>query len=317
MNNYKLNLAGSAATVAVYTKQGDRLYSIGFEIYDGPDPYDLTGCTVLVNLEKPDSQTYIGIAQVVNAAAGLVNVTLDSERQMTAAAGEGLLELVIIQGGMSQATANARWIVQESPGNDIVSGSVVAEEITLLAEEVASAVSTAEQAAQDASQALAEAEAAAESAAASASAASAIRLEEILDLMYPVGSIVQYTDSSIDPGTLLGGTWVRIQGKFLFAADNNHAIGTTGGEESVTLTTGNLPAHRHRVMNDKQANAVPTSSNTMARYDRSFGAREDEYYQLNANSNEANWGRTSATGGGTAHNNMPPYIAVYIWERTA
>lgn len=316
MNNYILYIASSAATTAVYTKQGDRLYSIGFEIYDGPDPYDLTGCTVIVNLEKPDNQTYVGIAQVVDASTGKVNVTLDAERQMTAAAGEGLLELVIIKNGMGQGTANARWIVQESPGSDVASGSVI-EGIVELAEDVVSSVSAAAQSAQDAATALAEAEESAESAAASAAEARGIALGNILDLIYPVGSIVQYTDASIDPGTLLGGTWTRIQGKFLFAADSGHAIGTTGGSETVTLMTANLPAHRHLVMNDKAANAVPTGSNTMARYDRSFGVREGEYYQLNANKNEANWGRTSATGNGTPHDNMPPYVAVYIWKRTA
>lgn len=316
MSNYILQLAGSAAPVAVYTKKGDRNYPIGFEIYDGKDPYDLTGCTVLINLTKPDEHTYIGIANIKNEAAGSVDVFLDNERQMTAAEGEGTLELVIIRGGLRRGTANARWIVQEALGSELVSGTVI-DGIDTIIENAVSAANTAEQAAQDVAQAISAAEESAEAAAQSASEARSIALGNILDIIYPVGSIVQYTDASIDPNTLLGGTWRRIQGRFLFAADSNHSVGTNGGSETVTLTASNIPAHRHLVMSASTANAVPNGSNTLARYDRSFGSRTGEYYNLNANSDEAIWGRSSATGGGTAHNNMPPYTAICIWKRTA
>ena len=316
MSNYILQLAGSAAPVAVYTKKGDRNYPIGFEIYDGKDPYDLTGCTVLINLTKPDEHTYIGIANIKNEAAGSVDVFLDNERQMTAAEGEGTLELVIIRGGLRRGTANARWIVQEAPGSELVSGTVI-DGVDTIIENAVSAANTAEQAAQDVAQAISAAEESAEAAAQSASKARSIALGDIFDIIYPVGSIVQYADASIDPNTLIGGTWERIQGKFLFGADSSHAIGSEGGSEAVELTTANLPAHRHFILSTYGATESFAITSTLARYDRSYGQTENEHYTLMATSREANGGRTSVTGSGTAHNNMPPYLAVCIWQRTA
>lgn len=319
MSNYILQLAGSAAPVAVYTKKGDRNYPIGFEIYDGKDPYDLTGCTVLINLTKPDEHTYIGIANIKNEAAGSVDVFLDNERQMTAAEGEGTLELVIIRGGLRRGTANARWIVQEALGSELVSGTVI-DGVDTIIENAVSAANTAEQAAQDVAQAISAAEESAEAAARSASEARAIVLGEVFDLIYPVGSIVQYTDASINPNELfIGSTWERIQGRFLFAADTNHATGTEGGAETVTLTTANMPAHRHYTINmgAAQEGVSPTYQNTVARYDRQTTSWEDCHYQLNGRTDDANGGRTSATGSGTPHDNMPPYMAICIWERTA
>lgn len=310
MGRYILNTATGAASPAVYVKQYDRDYALDFEIRNGSEAFDLTGCTILVNLLKPDENEYIGIGEITSAVDGFASVRLDNNRQMTAAAGEGLLELVIIYGSTTRGTANARFIVQESPASaSVISGTVI-EGISALAADVVSSVSSASASASAAA-------AAAQAAIEAKDDAEAIAIGNVRDIMFPVGSIVQYTDASIDPGALIGGTWERIQGKFLLAADSTHAIGSTGGSETVSLTTANLPAHRHLVMNSNAATATPTGSNTLARYDRSFGSREGEYYNLNANGNEANWGQTNAVGSGTAHDNMPPYIAVYIWKRTA
>lgn len=317
MSNYILQLAGPAAPVAVYTKKGDRNYAIGFEIYDGKDPYDLTGCTVLINLEKPDGHTYVSIANIKKPeAAGIVEVLLDNERQMTAAEGEGALELVIIKGGLRRGTANARWIVQESPGSEIVSGTVI-DGISELVEDVASAANTAEQNAQSAAQALLAAEESAEAAARSAYDARNTVLGNVLDLIYPVGSIVQYTDASINPGDLFGGTWERIQGRFLFAADSGHAAGTEGGAETVTLTTQQIPRHMHYVIRMASGSTSPDYLHSVARTDRENSQWSDCHYQLYGVDQEANAGRSSYAGSGAAHNNMPPYLAICIWVRTA
>lgn len=316
MSNYILQLAGSAAPVTVYTKKGDRNYPIGFEIYDGKDPYDLTGCTVLINLTKPDEHTYIGIANIKNEAAGSVDVFLDNERQMTAAEGEGTLELVIIRGGLRRGTANARWIVQEALGSELVSGTVI-DGVDTIIENAVSAANTAEQAAQDVAQAISAAEESAEAAAQSASEARSIALGNIFDIIYPVGSIVQYTDASIDPNTLLGGTWQRIQGRFLFAADSSHAIGSEGGSETQTLTTANLPRHMHYTIRMAQGETSPDYLHTVARSDFEHSNWDNARYQLYGVDAEANSGKSSYVGSGTAHNNMPPYLAICIWQRTA
>lgn len=316
MSNYILQLASQAAPVAVYTKKGDRNYAIGFEIYDGKDPYDLTGCTVLINLEKADGHTYVGIAEKVAETAGVVNVTLDNERQMTAAEGEGTLELVIISGGLRRGTANARWIVQEAPGSRLVSGTVI-DGIATLAENVASSADEVRHKAQNAAQACLAAEESAAAAARSVSEARAIVFGEVLDIIYPVGSIVQYTDASIDPNTLLGGTWERIQGRFLFAADLSHTIGSEGGSETQTLTISNLPRHMHYVIRMANGTTSPDYLHTVARTDREHSQWSDCHYQLYGVDQEANSGRSSYAGDGTAHNNMPPYLAICIWKRTA
>lgn len=309
MGRYILNTATGGASPAVYVKQNDRNYTLDFEIRNGTNVFNLTGCIVLVNLLKPDNNEYIGIGEVTSAVDGYASVRLDNNRQMTAAAGEGTLELVIVHGNEVRGTANARFIVQESPASSVISGTVI-EGIAALAADTASAVSTAQSAASSAASAM-------ESAIEAKNSAQAIALGDIRDIIFPVGSIVQYTDDSIDPGSLIGGTWERIEGRFLFGADDNHNIGTTGGSETVTLTTAQMPAHMHYVINMSKGTTSPDYQHTVARYDRENTSWEDCHYQLNGNSSDANGGRSSYTGRGAAHNNMPPYLTVYIWERTA
>lgn len=317
MGRYILNTATGTASPAVYVKQNDRGYALDFEIRNGADVLNLTGCTVLVNLLKPDMTQYVGMGEITSPTDGYVSVRLDVNRQMTAAAGEGTLELVIVRGVESCGTANARLIIQESPGASVVSTTVV-NGLAAMAADVASSASTAENAAADAAEAYRAALTAQRAAEKAKAGAEAIAIGNVRDFIFPVGSIVQYTDATIDPNTLIGGTWTRLQGVFLFAADKNHAIGTTGGAEEVALTTPQLPAHLHYVISMAKADAgqAPDWQHTVARYDRTT-SWDDTHYQLNANSNAANGGRSSLTGSGVPHNNMPPYQAVYIWERTA
>lgn len=116
-------------------------------------------------------------------------------------------------------------------------------------------------------------------------------------IAYPVGSVyIAYNHT--DPGTLFGGTWVRIQNAFLWAADSSGVIGQTGGEKDVTLTTEQIPAHTHGSVYSQHAT----------------GTKDKAWYSA-AGSSVA-YGTVSA-GGGKSHNNMPPYIQVSIWRRTA
>lgn len=64
--------------------------------------------------------------------------------------------------------------------------------------------------------------------------------------IWPIGSIYMSV-SPTDPATLFGGTWERIQGRFLFAADSKHAAGSTGGEETHKLTESEMPSHNHGI----------------------------------------------------------------------
>ncbi len=314
---YTINTASGATPPAVFVKQYDKGYAIDFKIYNGPEIYDLTGHTILVNLHKPDNNVYIGIGEIKDAGGGVVSVRLDSERQMTAAEGEGLIELIMVKSGKAQATANARWIVQMSPGADVVISASVVNGLIALAANVAGNVSDAETAASAAGRALAEALLAKAAAENARDEAASIAMGNLRDVLFPVGSIVQYTDATIDPNSLIGGTWTRIEGRFLFAADEDHAIGSTGGAETVTLTNAQMPSHRHFVITMSKGTVSPDHLHTVARSNIDDSIDEEYHYRLYGNSNEAGHGRSSATGGGQAHNNMPPYLTVYMWERTA
>lgn len=114
--------------------------------------------------------------------------------------------------------------------------------------------------------------------------------------MYPVGSIYMSVNST-NPSTLFGGTWQRIQGRFLFAADSAHAAGSTGGEETHKLTVDEMPSHSHTI---KGYSFQDADSSTI-----SFG-------KLNSSESQ----KTNSAGGDKPHNNMPPYLSVYMWKRT-
>lgn len=72
----------------------------------------------------------------------------------------------------------------------------------------------------------------------------------VTKLVYPVGSIYM-TLSADDPATIFGGTWEKIEGKFLLGSSENFATGTTGGEESHILTNAELPSHTHTGLADR------------------------------------------------------------------
>lgn len=114
---------------------------------------------------------------------------------------------------------------------------------------------------------------------------------------YPVGSIyIAYHHTS--PASLFGGTWERITNAFLWAVDSSGTIGQTGGAKEVTLTVNQLPAHSHGSVYSQHAD----------------GTKDKAWYST-AGSSVA-YGAVE-TGGGQAHNNMPPYIQVSVWRRTA
>lgn len=118
---------------------------------------------------------------------------------------------------------------------------------------------------------------------------------------YPIGAIYISTNET-SPETLFGGTWRPIQGRFLLAADNTYKAGSTGGEATHTLTVDEMPNHKHRIS-----------------YPNAGGPEEAAIgYPADSNTNKS-WGaemcKTQSAGESAAHNNMPPYLAVYVWER--
>lgn len=124
--------------------------------------------------------------------------------------------------------------------------------------------------------------------------------KSLIDLIYPVGSIYMSVNNA-SPQTFFGGTWARIQDRFLLAAGSTYAAGGTGGSATHTLTINEMPNHGHVV--GTEGGSVSKTTTYIAGASGGAGARGE--------------GSTDNAGGGNAHNNMPPYLTVYMWKRTA
>lgn len=129
----------------------------------------------------------------------------------------------------------------------------------------------------------------------------------ILEAVYPVGSIYMSVNST-SPATLFGGTWEAIQGKFLLGADGGaYKAGNTGGEATHTLTVDEIPKHTHS-MYSGNSGAPDTWEPDGGSYLVDSVTQDKHTWWASLGMNYA--------GGGAEHNNMPPYLAVYIWKRT-
>ncbi len=96
-----------------------------------------------------------------------------------------------------------------------------------------------------------------------------------------------------------GGTaWIQIQGRFLLGASSGYPNRGVGGEATHKLTVSELPSHTHQI-NREYINVTSGATSNLS---------------ISGSASQATSG---ATGGNVAHNNMPPYYTVYIWERTA
>lgn len=131
--------------------------------------------------------------------------------------------------------------------------------------------------------------------------------EVVADLLFPVGAIYMTTSSSFDPATNFGGTWTLIEDRFLLGASATHSVNSQGGAAEHTLTMGEMPRHSHSMwtsrvwgsdypMNNWTSPVRPGDSNNLT---------------------NAILSTTYTTGESEPFSIMPPYLAVYIWKRTA
>ncbi len=149
--------------------------------------------------------------------------------------------------------------------------------------------------------------------------------------VYPVGAIYMSVNNT-SPATLFGGTWQKIEGRFLLASgdlkdsQNNvldsYTLGDTDGENEHTLVLDEVPSHNHgsksltgsfRVMTWTGTASGIVSPPSTVQKDRTASSGS------NMGNNTFNVDAThthDSEGGGQAHNNMPPYLVVNVWKRT-
>ena len=178
----------------------------------------------------------------------------------------------------------------------------------------------------------------------------------ILDKFYPVGAIYISVNNT-NPSILFGGEWEQIQEKFLLSAGDTHTAGTTGGEFTHTLTINEIPVHNHTASSGSagahthtrgtmeiEGHYSPVSYNADYFGDGALARQGGIVRKVTTDSNDWGywyegvmhflasrnwWGSTSENGwhtheitvnnngSGNAHNNTPPYLAVYMWKRVA
>lgn len=129
---------------------------------------------------------------------------------------------------------------------------------------------------------------------------------QMLSAVYPVGAVYLSVDST-SPASLFGGTWERIKDRFLLGAGDTYSAGGTGGAATVTLTTSQIPSHDHKL---KLVSPHTSSGDRSTSYVQYGYNGDGNTFYTNANAVEN-------TGGGGEHNNMPPYLAVYMWKRVS
>lgn len=146
-----------------------------------------------------------------------------------------------------------------------------------------------------------------------------------IDKIYPIGAIyISIVD--VAPSTLFGGRWEQIKDKFLLSAGDTYANGSTGGSATVTLTAnqsglkahGHGMAHTHNHRHDLNKNFSTGTGSVSAYTVTSNRSTSTQYtgYDNTASSKSTTDNNTSSNAS-ESHENMPPYLAVYMWKRIA
>ena len=158
------------------------------------------------------------------------------------------------------------------------------------------------------------------------------KINSNFDKTYPVGSIYIST-SGTNPSTIYGGTWERYgQGKTLVGLNESETefstINKIGGEKTHTLSVAEIPSHSHEIIfgPDENGSILFNSSDAVGSMwvyegEYRFAVRKDvtstSYPSVISKSNIWNYPYTANVGGSSAHNNLQPYITVYMWKRVS
>ena len=126
----------------------------------------------------------------------------------------------------------------------------------------------------------------------------------VRDAYYPIGKIY-ITVGNENPNETIGGTWIKFgSGKCLVGVDTSqtefNVVEKTGGEKKHKLTIEEMPNHTHT---EKYVGVNWYQHGTSG--DWNVSSALEPYRE------------TGNTGGDQPHNNLQPYITVYMWKRTA
>jgi hypothetical protein len=153
------------------------------------------------------------------------------------------------------------------------------------------------------------------------SSSGTVTWDYIANVVYPVGSIYMSVTST-SPATLFGGTWVQLKDRFLLGAGDTYSNGATGGSATHTLTKSELPNVQLglAVAPDRSGYGgtllITTEQGSYKSKFASGSALKAPEVSLGTSASTSNI-KTETLGSGYAHNNMPPYLVVYMWKRTA
>lgn len=144
----------------------------------------------------------------------------------------------------------------------------------------------------------------------------------IADLIYPVGSIYMSLNAT-NPNLLFGGTWQLLSNRFLVGAGPEFPPGSAGGESTHRLTVDEMPSHTHSGSTNSAGRhshkiaSLGTHSGGQKVADATTSTRTMYAGYISEEGEHSHGLSIYAAGGNAAHNNLPPYLAVYMWERTA
>ena len=130
-----------------------------------------------------------------------------------------------------------------------------------------------------------------------------LNITEICNVIYPIGS-VYISINNIEPSSLFGGTWEKLEDRFLLASGKTYTNGNIGGEATHKLTIDEMPSHTHTLYIDAKGTTIP------AWWTRHLFVQNDSPHEAQPNN-------LTSTGNSQPHNNMPPYLVVNMWKRIA
>ena len=154
-----------------------------------------------------------------------------------------------------------------------------------------------------------------------------------LNDVYPIGSIYMSVNNT-SPQTLFGGTWVQLTDTFLYAtsttADDNVTTAPTGqGSKDAVVVEHNHTqvAHNHGSGDSTYPNFMTTNINiAVGHTKRNLPSAGSNYYYVYSNdygdiaqhsTTDSKQPTINNKGESGTNKNMPPYMKVYMWKRTA